>query len=489
MSTSKSLLSTAPWAVLFPALAFFISVLAFNLFGEGIRNQLQKPDSLFIPRIRKLLSFDIKYMWSSQSRKSRIVSVISIFLVAAVLIAIPVVNGLDNSISTEYAGLSQFNYVAPGTGEAHSTAGFISSQMEELGLLPLDSDKFIHEYELSPYSLIKEQKMVIGDSDELIAGIDFSIRNSQDGKFTGKIYNASKDDLFTMTDFSHMEDTFVMFDMAYYNDASVHFLMNKIMSDISVRGFLLVIRSGEKLDYRYAGKSSEIPIIHISEFTAGHLENFNEPSILVEFNTRTLDSRGMNVIGILESQDPLLAEEAIIIGLPYNYLSESEKDVLAFGLNIMEEICNSKSNRRSLIFMFMDGTDDIVLNGIRAIESDFPYSASKVKLFINLTNLKVSEFDNVVYSEMQAPFTRQYAWSMGRLLRKSIEGSGIGITEAKTVFFGDEYYFIEEPSYNTLFMGRGVATIITATVHEGEQKHNLGELGRIIVDTIADNNY
>ena len=36
LSTSRNAISVAPWAIIFPALAFFVSVLGFNLFGEGL---------------------------------------------------------------------------------------------------------------------------------------------------------------------------------------------------------------------------------------------------------------------------------------------------------------------------------------------------------------------------------------------------------------------------------------------------------------------
>ncbi len=42
LGASKNYITTAPWAVLYPALAFFITVLGLNLFGEGLRGIMQK---------------------------------------------------------------------------------------------------------------------------------------------------------------------------------------------------------------------------------------------------------------------------------------------------------------------------------------------------------------------------------------------------------------------------------------------------------------
>mgnify|MGYP001039239396 FL=1 len=40
LSQSRSYLATAPHMVYFPALVIFITVLAFNLFGDGLRDTL-----------------------------------------------------------------------------------------------------------------------------------------------------------------------------------------------------------------------------------------------------------------------------------------------------------------------------------------------------------------------------------------------------------------------------------------------------------------
>lgn len=43
-----------PWIVLYPALALFISVLGFNLLGEGLKIELNKRNSKFITFIKHI---------------------------------------------------------------------------------------------------------------------------------------------------------------------------------------------------------------------------------------------------------------------------------------------------------------------------------------------------------------------------------------------------------------------------------------------------
>jgi len=488
LSTSKNFISVAPWAVMFPALAFFISVLGFNLFGEGLRNMLQQSDSLFIPRIRKLLSFDIKYIWGSFSRKGRVISIASAsFVVISLIVSVFAfrTKPLDISVSD----LPDFDVSVIGTEEAYQTAEIIKGKMEALGLQPLEDAGFIVNYKIPSVSLIIEQSLKLNGSEEYTPGVDFNILDCADGNFSGEIYDATTDDLFTMQDLSGMNGKFVMIDKAYYNAPSIAYLMQKIEDHASVKGILLVAGKDESLFDMYASKSGALPRVLISKETAESIKAASDPKISISFSAKELYGIGFNVMGMLKGTDDLLNEEAIVIALPHNFTGNGEKEVLAMGLQVMEEICGADNNRRSVIFVFMDGTDNEMLSGINAFSEDYPYSPTKTKLFINMLDVNEARFDSLNYSDLQAPFTRQYAWSMGRQLGINLKQAGIDINEARTTFFGDQYYFTEDATYNTMFMKRGLATIIIAADEEGSGSNSLGDLGRILIDTIEDNNY
>jgi ABC-type dipeptide/oligopeptide/nickel transport system permease subunit len=44
LNTAKNFLSQAPWMATFPGLSIFVAVLAFNLFGDGLRDALDPRD-------------------------------------------------------------------------------------------------------------------------------------------------------------------------------------------------------------------------------------------------------------------------------------------------------------------------------------------------------------------------------------------------------------------------------------------------------------
>jgi len=488
LSTAKNLLSTAPWAVIFPAIAFFISVLGFNLFGEGLRNILQQKDSLFIPRVRKLLSFDIKYIWSSFTRKGKtfvIVLAVSLIVSSSLII----LSGRGSTMDISGVSLPEADTAVIGTDEANAAANFISMKMKELELVPMDSESFIHTYSIPPVSLVLDQRLTLGNHKEYVAGIDYTILDSPDGSYSGEIFDATMMDLFSMDDFSKMEDYFVMIDKAYYNDPAILYFMNRIEESVSVGGFILVARDGELQSNIYCDRTAKTARVMVSKETANEIKNMDNPEINISLTTKPLGDTGINILGFLEGMDELLKEEVIMIGLPFNYSDEEEKQIFGFGIRLMEEICKTDHNRRSVLFVFMDGTDYAKLSGINALEADYPYSASKTKVFINLLDFNKTAFDNLIFSNLQAPFTRQYAWSLGRQLKSNLEQAGIGITEAKSIFFGDQYYFTDDPTYNTMFMDRGIATIIIASDEKGAGNNSIEDMGRILVDTINDNIY
>jgi len=76
-----------------------------------------------------------------------------------------------------------------------------------------------------------------------------------------------------------------------------------------------------------------------------------------------------------------MSDEAILIGLNYNDLNNS--DVLRFNLSLMRKMTQLDNNKRSLIFMFLDGTISEDYNGIRDVANDFPYSSQKKVSFYN----------------------------------------------------------------------------------------------------------
>jgi len=491
LSTSRSMVSVAPWTVLFPALAFFISVLGFNLFGEGLRNAIQKQNSMFIPRLRKLLTFDIKYIWTSFSKKAKIISTSVLSVILAFILILSFADGGEYKFKNMNYGLPAYERVVIGTESATETAEFLAGEMDRLGIKPFD-DEYIESYETRKSVLILDSSFVLDDngiSTSFEFEKDYYFHTAASGNFNGLIYDATKEDMFNLNDYSKFENKFIMLDKAYYSDSAINYFVRQIREKSNVIGILLVVRTDEKINNKFANEGMDKPVINISQQLMQTIKNQKKTELSISASILPLSPNGTNVVGILEGDEGSLQEEAIIIGMRYNYLNDDGRKLLEFNIQLMEKICKLENNSRSVIFMFIDGTMSETLHGVYGITDDFPYSSSKTKVYIDLTGLTSMEFDYINYSSAQAPFTRQYAWSLAHQLEKAFKSNKIEVKELEAVFFGIERYFTDSYALNAMFFDRGVASIIIGTDDPGNKSHDVYDIGEIVLETIRNNNY
>jgi len=492
LSTSRTVISTAPWAILYPALAFFISVLGFNLFGEGLRIALQKKDSRAVLVFRKLINLDFKYIWKNSEAKSKNTILMWTFGVIFVIGLFSWVNHEDYSIRFGDESLKLPEDVVIGTESAINTANYIASKMSQIGIEPMEGKNYLIGYDIGPSYLIESQIFklnILGKPIEFEKDLDYAFMTSGDINETGPIYDATHEDLFNTQDFSRFEDHYVMIDKAYYNDGAIASFVDNISRNARIKGVLLVARKDEVIGNVIVHASEDLAVLLISREVLDKLSEYPDSSITISTAVKPIDSIGNNVVGIFQGADKNIGDEAIVIGMNYNYLESSNKNVLDFNLKLMEKLCSLASNKRSIIFMFLDGTINEAQHGIHYIAQDFPYSSQKVQVYIDLTGIESSMFEKVEFSTAQAPITRPFAWSLGHHLDKELIKKGFEVQQLETLFVGGEYVFTASEADNALFWNRGMPTIIIGTVKAEQNTQTLEELGSIILEVINKNNY
>lgn len=141
LASSIFYLSTAPWTVLSPAITFFISIFGFNLFAEGLREELQSRNSTFLR---------FKLFTRKTVKTAGCILCIVIFIVAA------------NGIFKNYKGLNEdeqaskiINWgfksnVLPGSEEAKYTADNLKTSLEKAGFQSIGQD-FIQKYKIDKH--------------------------------------------------------------------------------------------------------------------------------------------------------------------------------------------------------------------------------------------------------------------------------------------------------------------------------------------------
>lgn len=491
LSTSRTLIGTAPWAVMYPALAFFVSVLGFNLFGEGLRKKLQSKDSRMTFIFRKLVTFDFKFLWGMIGLKKRIKYGITTVCISLALIVISQLTKVDHSIILRLDETGLPSSALIGTSESRVLADMISEEMNRLGLQPL-KDNFMIEYPSGSSYLVNNQRVWLHSQSGLIefaANKDYSFVSTGNIEVEGTVFDATRLDLFSFEDYERLEGSFVLIEKAFYTDTAINNFIDVIKEYSKVKGILLIARTGEKLGSIIVDESKDIPIILITRDTAENITTYPEAILSIRSTVEILGATGTNVVGILRGKDKNFGDEAIVIGMNYNYLTEGGKHVLSFNLEMMEKLCTEYENKRSIIFMFLDGTLDENRHGIHYIADDFPYSPNKVQAYVDLTGITESNFDYIQFSSAQAPLTRPFAWSLGHHLGQEIEKARFENIGFDTVTVEDEFLFSESYADNIMFWERGIPTVIVNTSAGGTGNRTVEELGSIILKVISKNNY
>jgi len=501
LGTARNQIRSAPWNVLSPAFAFFISVLGFNLFGEGLRGYLQKRDSKFIPTLRRILSFDFK-VFKAFSFKKRILSYRTAAVFLVVLVTITSLLYFNTKkyefklADSTYAFSSDLEEQAIiGSDETENLAMRIASEMEKLGLKPLYDGGFIKEYKTmdiySPLSAnfeIKDQKK----KRDLILGRDYSIQSFGDVDLTGKVYDATREDMFNIKDYNRFSDKFVVIDKSFYTDEAVSYFIKNILEKSSTKGVLCTLREDEILPVSVGNDNYKGMVAIITPDLGKLLTSNKDIDLSISVRGRKLDNIGRNILGMLPGEDEKTGEEAIIIGFGYNYVDkEVGEKKLQFALELMRKLSQDNLNRRnrSIIFAFWDGTIRDEYDGIREYVENAVYPAKKSTLYIDLSKLNSYKYDYIYYSSEQAPLTRYFGWSLGHQFEKNCYEKNI---EIKEYYVKDFYQTKLQGSSvdNMMFIERGIATIIIRTPSNSKEgKYTLEDLGELLIKTINENNY
>jgi peptide/nickel transport system permease protein len=492
LGTAGSRIHTAPWMIVFPALAFFVSVLGFNLLGEGLRAKLQETGSGFIPALRRTLQFDLRSGWRSATTAGRITALVLIAALLLVAILPTALQGTEYAFAMDDDPGHPVERVLLGTEEASDAAKLIRDRMEQLGIEPLKDAGYFFDYEVPAACIPATHEFVVTSDQGTITpeiGRDFSFVSLGNLDRSGRLYDATRDDLLNIRDYSVFDDRFIVIDKAYYSNPSIEHIVDGITTNSRVRGIVLMARVRENLTDSIADVNDNCFVVLVSRQLAEQLLEARSPVVSLSATIESLGSTGRNILGIFPGNDPAISDEAIFIGLGYNHSEPAGREVALFNLELMKRLCTDLENRRSIIFAFLDGTLRDQHHGIHSVVESFPYNSADIEVYLNLTTIRPGEFDAVTFSSAQAPVTRYFAWTLARLFEEQLTASRIPLRELRTVRRDGAPSFPDRTADNAMFWGSGVATIVVGTETSSDGKYGLSQLGEILLTTIGMNSY
>ncbi|MBB6215781.1 peptide/nickel transport system permease protein [Anaerosolibacter carboniphilus] len=506
LGSARNYIRTAPWTVLFPGIAFFISILSFNLIGEGLRKQLQERNSMYLVYLRRLLSFR-QFEWTLGKKwireKGHQVFVSGI----ALLVLFSFIGG---TLWRQHMGVFQyekakdvffnetFDEVLIGTDQGRETAENISEALAEIGLAPIDENGYVREYKTEDIYIPMEASVKIQgkamEKKEFVHGEDFVFQSFGDMELSGKLNDVTEEDMLSQIDFSEFKDQFLLLDSDIYSEKGFDYLVKKIMTESEARGVFCILPEGEQLPDPMGKDVYRGAVMWLTWEMGKVLKSLDGGDVKVSLKSKKLESIGRNVVGVIPGSDPKIGEEAILLGVGYNY-DQAHREIgeqrILFALELAKRLMQQNHEKsRTVIFVFWDGSLSNQYNGKIAYGKQPLYDPEKSELYIDLTKIDTDMGDAIYLGSRQAPISRYFSFAFNHQLENEIRKRNllqkeyvVDISvEGKADNYMDKilYYEANTP---TIILG------IKDENRDSEKKITLDKLGEILLETIENNNH
>lgn len=379
--------SNKMWLVTFPAAAFAVGIIGFNLFGEGLRIEFEKRNSKVISFIKRIpgffsiprLVYEIK---SYQQNKKRLaLKAAAYVLILAMLFSPPMPSrynfNADNSIAV-VKELSDPKYQGRRTGSEgmKMVSEYIAGVLKSYGIKPL-GDSYIQSYDVPrTYNISNGEFKVYTASGKEIKfenRNDFYIISPYNRIEKAKIINASAQELqnFNMEKFLEYHESIILIDTRNVDPRVLTGAMMNLSFIIEPKGVIL-IQDWESIDDYYkinvVDKTFQYTtMISFSSDKGNELLAYKD--LVAEYKVETeryKNVKGYNVVGYIPGSNPKYEKECIIVGTAIDYIGNDKNlnypgamstNAIATELEIARVMSKyGIKPEKTIIFGFWDGT-------------------------------------------------------------------------------------------------------------------------------------
>ncbi len=417
MGASKTYLRSAPWLVFSPAVAFFISILGFNMFGEGLRKALQAQNSKVLIRTKKYLK-----------------PVVILLMVGAIVV-------YSTQISSSFTVLDQperlpkYNRVRQGTEDM---ALWIENELKVMGYRPVE-DSYQHRYDFEPY-WITDDASVTNVSEDVYLEVEEDHNNSKfrvsglgSGTYSGVVYDGRKLDVIGMELPEIVESQIILLEGGYYTESMIKSYITELSTHNLASAF--IVKMPDLDIYSNLGTFDVgVPVIYVDD----RFKVYEGNIVNIELECTKIQGQGINVFGMLEGKEEKTNDEVIIIGGKYNYENETDMSGLIAMLETAKAFAeqNDKLERR-VIVAFWDGNYQSSGYGVLEYIKHTLYAPKDTAVYIDIS--ANSSLGQVLMDESHAPHTRFYAWSLTQRAEKIGNAVGLKFTNDLTKWRPDLY--------------------------------------------------
>ncbi len=379
------------YLVLFPAAAFAVSIIGFNLFGEGLRLEFEKRTSRVITFIRRIPSYISPFRFAyeiknfSIYRKTVYTKVIAYGLVLLLLFfpQMPSMYHFDSSAA--FADLESFSgeqYSGRLAGSNKELADYISTELESYGLKPFDS-KYIHDFDIKRSINIKNSTLKVVSAStgtkEFEFRRDFIINSPLTFSGTFDVVSLDIQELFGLNPDQYAElqkrdlsNKLVMLNLySTINDRVRNTALQILVNDIKPRAIIFAGAWEEGADIQKNVVINKLfqnsVVITMSKEAGDELLRMAEAKVEVSVEADVYnDAKGYNVLAYLPGTDTDSDGDYIVIGSRMDYVGDDttvrypgalEAGGIAAELEIAKKLAQSGIQpKKNILFAFWDGS-------------------------------------------------------------------------------------------------------------------------------------
>lgn len=419
------------WLVTYPAAAFSVSIIGFNLLGEGLRIEFEKRNSRVITWIRGIpsflsiirLSYEIKHIAEYRSSVRKKLAFYGLLLLLLFFPQLPSPYRFEtvNAFKT-IETLSKPEYVGRRAGSEQNRliSEHLAKQLETFAIQPFDGS-YIHTYPLENAFNIKEAKLTVSSiiSGETVLEFrkDFYVTTPVNisSRYALEKFTYKQIDKFPLDpkDYIEYHDKMLLIDVRGLNVILRKRFLGAVNNIVKPRGVIYIEGwESEKVARKAyidspAKTGTSLVNIAVSSNIGDALLRMNDTEVELTVMSETYpDPENNCVIGYLPGTDENLKDEIIIVGSSFDCVGDDALDKFpasmeaggtALALEAARVLGSSKEKpKRTVIFAFWDGTNTRDRGSKAFVERYFKDKENKNVFYIELKDFGNKDSDKFI---------------------------------------------------------------------------------------------
>ncbi|MFZ5352428.1 MAG: ABC transporter permease subunit [Bacillota bacterium] len=504
------------WLIMYPITAFAISIIGFNLLGEGLRIEFDKRDSRIISFIRRIPSWlsPARYLYELKNftlyRKTVYIKTI-VYLTVAVIALFPPPTS-PYRFDCDYAfkhvvELSSFKYHGrlAGTDSNHKLAEYLKGKFIEYGVEPFEGS-YLHEFNIIEQLNIRDAEITVACENG-----EISLINRNDIVVTSPIsINAEYDMIYvdrsvisstaTAMEYNYREKVLLV-DVRGLSETEYIHIRNRLGNVIKPKGIIFIENWLSRDDFfkipRINKFFKDTFVAIVSSNKGNELMKMSNSKIALNVTAEKYENaKGINVLGCIKGKNDAIENDVVIISGSYDYLGNDEKKdypgaTASGGPAIVLETARIISENgiipnKTIVFALWDGTYTDS-RGSRSFSDEYLNDLNGRYLCIDLKNLIGINAKKVIVDTTNILPKDTASQNSIKAIKRSARKNKIDL------LFGKIYSTISE-DFNT---GNQSVVIIDSYEHNGKamtpsdsieymDKKRFEDVGQMVVDSIIE---